>query len=138
MDEYQVWMLLAVQFMGAAIFFAATAFLIWVAFRVSKSVNETGGNIVFKLVGTVFGLGVVYNGLVLGGFMSNAFQSTAYSLGQLKESGGELSALAEGFIASNGADLPEFSIMPGVIGGIWWLSVLAIILLPIWGPKASD
>ena len=55
MEEYQVWMLLAVQFMGAAIFFAATAFLIWVAFRVSKSINESGGNILSKVIGTVFG-----------------------------------------------------------------------------------
>ena len=138
MEERQIWELLSSNMIGLSIFLFGNAFLIWVAFRVSKSVNETGGNILFKIIGSVFGLGVVYNGLVLGGFMSNAFQSTAYSLGQLKESGGELSALAEGFIASNGSDLPEFSIMPGVIGGIWWLSVLAIIVLPIWGPKASD
>ena len=60
------------------------------------------------------------------------------TLGQLKESGGEVSALAESFMSANGTDLPEFSVVPDVIGIIWWLSVLAIILLPIWGPKASD
>ena len=77
MEERQIWELLSSNMIGLSIFLFGNAFLIWVAFRVSKSVNETGGNILFKIIGSVFGLGVVYNGLVLGGFMSNAFQSTA-------------------------------------------------------------
>ena len=138
MEEMQIWQLLATQIIGFSIFLAGNAFLIWVAFRVSKSVNETGGNIIFKLVGTVFGLGIVWNGLIVQGFVGNVVQSASYSLGQLKESGGEVSALAESFMSANGTDLPEFSVVPDVIGIIWWLSVLAIILLPIWGPMASD
>ena len=120
MEEMQIWQLLATQIIGFSIFLAGNAFLIWVAFRVSKSVNETGGNIIFKLVGTVFGLGIVWNGLIIQGFVGNVVQSASYSLGQLKESGGEVSALAESFMSLNGTNLPEFSIMPDIIGGIWW------------------
>ena len=40
MEEYQVWMLLAVQSAGVMLFFLAMTFLIWVAFRVSKNINE--------------------------------------------------------------------------------------------------
>ena len=138
MEETQVWGLLATQIIGISIFFAGNAFLIWVAFRVSKSINETGGNVLFKIVGTVFGLGIVWNGLGLGGFLNFVNQAAAYSLGQLKASGIELSAMGEGFVAMVGSDAPVYSLMPDLIGGVWWLSVLAIILLPIWGPKTSN
>ena len=59
MEEYQVWMLLAVQSAGVMLFFLAMTFLIWVAFRVSKTINESGGNIVSKILGSIFGIGAV-------------------------------------------------------------------------------
>ena len=45
MEERQIWELLSSNMIGLSIFLFGNAFLIWVAFRVSKSVNETGGNI---------------------------------------------------------------------------------------------
>ena len=137
MDEYQVWMLLAVQFMGAAIFFAATAFLIWVAFRVSKSINESGGNLLSKVIGTVFGLGVVWPGYNIANFTDLLNKNASYTLSELKKSGVEISAGAERFISDNGDTLPEYSFFTDPIGAIWWLSVLLIILVGIWGPKNS-
>ena len=50
MEERQIWELLSSNMIGLSIFLFGNAFLIWVAFRVSKSVNETGGNILFKII----------------------------------------------------------------------------------------
>ena len=54
MEERQIWELLSSNMIGLSIFLFGNAFLIWVAFSVSKSVNETGGNILFKIIGSVF------------------------------------------------------------------------------------
>ena len=139
MEETQIWSLFAMQNVGISIYFVGMMFLVWVAFRVSKNISESDGNILTKIVGSVFGLGVVFFGLgtnAIGDYVSGA---SAYSLSQLKASGVEISPMAETFIAMNGAgSVPEYSIYPGVIGAIWWLSVLIIILMPIWGPKSSS
>ena len=57
----------------------------------------------------------------------------------LKKAGVEISSLADGFIADNGAGgLPEASFTGDPIVMIWWLSILLIILIGIWGPKNSN
>ena len=139
MEETQVWSLFAMQNVGISIYFVGMMFLVWVAFRVSKGISEGTNNIFTKVVGSVFGLGVVFFGLQVNAIGDYVGGSAAYSLSQLKSSGIEVSPMAENFIAMNGAgSAPEFSIYPGVIGVIWWLSVLIIILFPIWGPKSSN
>ena len=139
MEEYQVWMLLAVQSAGVMLFFLAMTFLIWVAFRVSKTINESGGNMLSKILGSIFGIGVVWFGYGSGIFLSVLNQGAAYSLSELKKSGVEISSLADGFIADNGAGgLPEASFTGDPIVMIWWLSILLIILIGIWGPKNSN
>ena len=139
MEEYQVWMLLAVQSAGVMLFFLAMTFLIWVAFRVSKTINESGGNILSKILGSIFGIGVVWFGYGSGIFLSVLNQGAAYSLSELKKAGVEISSLADGFIADNGAGgLPEASFTGDPIAMIWWLSILLIILIGIWGPKNSN
>ena len=139
MEEYQVWMLLAVQSAGVMLFFLAMTFLIWVAFRVSKTINESGGNIVSKILGSIFGIGVVWFGYGSGIFLSVLNQGAAYSLSELKKAGVEISSLADGFIADNGGGgLPEASFTGDPIVMIWWLSILLIILIGIWGPKNSN
>ena len=139
MEEYQVWMLLAVQSAGVMLFFLAMTFLIWVAFRVSKTINESGGNIISKILGSIFGIGVVWYGYGSGIFLSVLNQGAAYSLSELKKAGIEISSLADSFIVDNGAGgLPEASFMGDPIVMIWWLSILLIILIGIWGPKNSN
>ena len=139
MEEYQVWMLLAVQSAGVMLFFLAMTFLIWVAFRVSKTINESGGNIVSKILGSIFGIGVVWFGYGSGIFLSVLNQGAAYSLSELKKAGVEISSLGDGFLADNGAGgLPEASFTGDPIVMIWWLSILLIILIGIWGPKNSN
>ena len=139
MEEYQVWMLLAVQSAGVMLFFLAMTFLIWVAFRVSKTINESGGNIVSKILGSIFGIGVVWFGYGSGIFLSVLNQGAAYSLSELKKAGVDISSLADGFISDNGAgNLPEASFTGDPIVMIWWLSILLIILIGIWGPKNSN
>ena len=61
MEETQVWSLFAMQNVGISIYFVGMMFLVWVAFRVSKGISEGTNNILTKVVGSVFGLGVVFS-----------------------------------------------------------------------------
>ena len=75
MEETQVWSLFAMQNVGISIYFVGMMFLVWVAFRVSKNISESDGNILTKIVGSVFGLGVVFFGLgtnAIGDYVSGA------------------------------------------------------------------
>ena len=139
MEEYQVWMLLAVQSAGVMLFFLAMTFLIWVAFRVSKNINESGGNMVSKILGSIFGIGVVWFGYGSGTFLSVLNQGAAFTLSELKNAGVEISSIAESFIADNGeGSYPEASLVGDPVVMIWWLSILLIILIGIWGPKNNN
>ena len=51
MEETQVWSLFAMQNVGISIYFVGMMFLVWVAFRVSKNISESDGNILTKIVG---------------------------------------------------------------------------------------
>ena len=76
------------------------------------------------------GIGVVWFGYGSGIFLSVLNQGAAYSLSELKKAGVEISSLADGFIADNGAGgLPEASFTGDPIVMIWWLSILLIILI---------
>ena len=60
-------------------------------------------------------------------------------MSELKNTGVEISSLAEAFVADNGGgSYPEASLSGDPIVMIWWLSILLIILIGIWGPNNSN
>ena len=66
-------------------------------------------------------------------------QGAAFTLSELKNAGVEISSIAESFIADNGeGSYPEASLVGDPIVMIWWLSILLIILIGIWGPKNNN
>jgi hypothetical protein len=65
-------------------------------------------------------------------------QSTAHRLVELQNSGTELSGLAQGFVENMvaTAKLPPFPIIPSdPVAVVLQVSILVLIMLPIWAPK---
>jgi hypothetical protein len=64
--------------------------------------------------------------------------STGHRLAQLQASGGEISALAADYVIQSGASTtaPAMSLLPSdPIIALLELSILTLILVPIWMPK---
>jgi hypothetical protein len=63
---------------------------------------------------------------------------TGHRLASLKASGGDVSAASMDFVANVGASTapPQFSLVPvDPVQYVYMAAVLAIILLPLWGPQ---
>ena len=131
MEETQVWSLFAMQNVGISIYFVGMMFLVWVAFRVSKNISESDGNILTKIVGSVFALTVTFFGLLQQGFTEWTVESTAYQLRALES----LSPSAQVFADTFYAGLPDggqMGLSSNPLIWIFWLCLLAFMLLPLW------
>ena len=130
MGEYEIYSLFNTFLISNAIFFAGNAFLLWVAFRASLRTQENGGNLLTKILVSLFGLGIVYLNLQNLGFLQVNWESTAYALSQLEN----ISANAQRFVDFlNVTEAPTFSLIPAnPIFQVWWLVVIAMLLLPFW------
>ena len=84
MSEFELHSLFNTFLISNAIFFAGNAFLLWVAFRASLGVRDNGGNMLTKILVSLFGLGIVFVSLQNGGFLQVNWESTAYALSQLE------------------------------------------------------
>lgn len=136
MKELEIFQSLNLALISNAIYTLAVFFMVWVSLRVARSVREEGAGIVSKILSSLFGLGVVFNGLLLSGFMHFNISSTAGHLQALKAAGEKLSATAEMFLtipmvaSSNGG----FSMIPSPVMAVWWLVVVLMILGITWLP----
>ena len=130
MGEYEIYSLFNTFLISNAIFFAGNAFLLWVAFRASLRTQENGGNLLTKILVSLFGLGIVYLNLQNLGFLQVNWESTPYALSQLEN----ISANAQRFVDFlNVTEAPTFSLIPtNPIFQVWWLVVIAMLLLPVW------
>jgi hypothetical protein len=92
--------------------------------------------VVPKVLVSLFGLGVVFNGLLLGGFLRLNMASAAGNLQALKAAGEKLSGTAEVFLTIpmvTQADA-KFSMVPDPIMFVWWTVVVLLILGITWMP----
>ena len=67
MSEFEVWSVLSSFMISSAIFTAAVFFMVWVAFRAANQTAAEGGSLVAKILVTLFAIGVIFNGLTIGG-----------------------------------------------------------------------
>tara|TARA_B100002019_G_scaffold77856_1_gene67191 strand:+ start:1626 stop:2003 length:378 start_codon:yes stop_codon:yes gene_type:complete len=114
-----------------AIYGASVFFILWVAFRAANQVRSEGSNVVIKSLVTLFGLGVILNGLVVSSILENLLQNTAYSLSQLDS----ISAASQSFVDFYGTGAAAeagniFGANPIML--VWWLVVTIIIMGRIW------
>tara|TARA_B100000929_G_C15134238_1_gene292325 strand:- start:25 stop:435 length:411 start_codon:yes stop_codon:yes gene_type:complete len=133
MTEYELISLFNSFLVSNAIYFVGNVVLLWVALRASLRINENGGNLLTKSLVSLFGLGIVFLSLQQGGFLQVNWESTAYALSQLDS----ISANSQRFVDFlNVTEPPTFSMIPAnPIFIVWWLVVLAMLLLPVWMPK---
>jgi hypothetical protein len=139
MTELEILNLQAASIQATGLYFVGMAFTIWVAFRVSSVVSQrTPDNIVMKAVASVFGICVVYYFNMVGAYQDYNTELAGHRLASLKASGGDVSQSSMDFVALIGASTtpPTFTLVPAdPIQYVFMAAVLAIILLPLWGPK---
>jgi len=131
MSEYEIWSVMNSGLIANAIYGASVFFILWVAFRAANQVRAEGSNVVIKSLVTLFGLGVILNGLVVSSILENLLQNTAYSLSQLDS----ISAASQSFVNfyGTGAAAEAGSIFgANPIMLVWWLVVTIIIMGRIW------
>tara|TARA_B110000438_G_C15437881_1_gene489086 strand:+ start:122 stop:544 length:423 start_codon:yes stop_codon:yes gene_type:complete len=139
MTELEIFMLQAQSSQATGAYQIAMAFSVWVAFRVASVVGkEHESNLVAKVAGSVFGLGTLFFFNMTYAFYSFNMASTGHRLAQLQASGGEISAVAADYVIQSGASTtaPAMSLLPSdPIIALLELSILTLILVPIWMPK---
>ena len=139
MTELEIFMLQAQSSQATGAYQIAMAFSVWVAFRVASVVGKDHeSNLVAKVAGSVFGLGTLFFFNMTYAFYSFNMASTGHRLAQLQASGGEISAVAADYVIQSGASTtaPAMSLLPSdPIIALLELSILTLILVPIWMPK---
>lgn len=139
MTELDIFMLQAQNNQGTGMYQVALAFSIWVAFRVSGIAGQQySDNIVVKIAATGFGMGTLFFFNMTYAFWSWNMAVTGHKLVELQNSGTEISALAQSYVDTMGATAaaPSFSMIPSdPVALILQVSILVLILLPIWAPK---
>jgi hypothetical protein len=136
MNEHQIFQSLNIALISNAIYTCGVFFLIWVSFRAARSARDENASVIAKVLVSMFGLGVVFNGLLLGGFLRLNMASAAGQLQAMKAAGEKLSGTAEVFLTIpmvTQAD-PKFSMVPDPIMFIWWAVVVLLILGITWLP----
>ena len=139
MTELDILNLQSGSIQSTGLYFVGLSFSIWVAMRVSSVVSQRAAdNVVMKAIASIYGIGVVYYFNMTLSFYAYNMELTGHRLATLKASGGEVSAASMDFIANVGASTtpPTFSLVPSdpVVYPLL-IAILAIILLPLWGPQ---
>jgi len=135
MEEFQILSNFNSFMISNALYLAGVSFLIWVTFRAGLRIYDNGAPILHKILVSIFGLGVVFNGLQINAFLQVTWENTAYALSQLDN----ISGNAQSFVDFLGVTEPaQFSLIPAnPIFIVWWLAVVAMMLLPVWVKKDS-
>jgi hypothetical protein len=139
MTELDILNLQSGSIQSTGLYFVGIAFTVWVAMRVSSVVSQRSpDNTVMKIIASVFGLCTVYYFALVQAFYNYNMEVTGHRLASLKASGGDVSAASMDFVANVGATTtpPQFSLVPvDPVQYVYMAAVLAIILLPLWGPQ---
>jgi len=141
MDQFQTLSLLQMALNTNAIFTVATFFILWVAFRFAGKMREGESTMLGRVLITVFGLMIVWTGLLVGASRSLSFNAAASGLKAIKASGQTLSVQAEAFLTipqvSSATTIPQFSLFSDIPSLIFWLVVTIMLLSVIWMPVTA-
>lgn len=142
MDQYQTLSYMQLALNTNAVYTLATFFILWVAFRFAGRLREGESNVVGKVLTSIFGLMIIWNGLVLFGNRNYSISTASASLKAIKASGQALGTQAEGLlnhpmmikVAENNTQFGLFNDIPTMI---FWLVVTLMLLGTIWMPVTS-
>ena len=73
MTEYQLVSNFNLFLISNAMFQLGVFILLWAALRGSLRIYDQGANIATKIISSLFGLGIVYNGLMVSGFFTSPY-----------------------------------------------------------------
>ena len=127
--EMEIWNVWATNRIPGAIGGLTTIIAIWVAARFSSVAVEKGVNSLGKIIMSLFALSVFASGWTIFTNIGNQWIGHAVAFQGLKDSGVEISPLAQGFIDQWGT---EALTMPNPIGVVFLVSALLIAILPLW------
>jgi hypothetical protein len=103
--------------------------------------REGESTMVGKVLTTVFGLMIIWSGLLVGASRNLSFNSAANGLKAIKASGQTLSAQAEAFLTipqiSSATANAQFSLFSDTGNLIFWLVVTMLLLSVIWMPVSA-
>jgi len=135
MEEINIFNTFATARIGNGIGVIALILFGWLALRYANAVRESGdATIIHKVLGSVFALAGGFAGYNWSIESQNWYVGAANALNNLKASGTEISNGAEGFVAQYAGD-PITSADPVAL--IFWIVVIATVLMSLWMPKSS-
>ena len=141
MDQFQTLSLLQMALNTNAIFTVATFFILWVAFRFAGKMREGESTMLGRVLTSLFGLMIIWNGLILFSSRNFSISSAASGLKSIKASGQALGAQAEAFLTvpfvTSASANTEFSIFSDIPSLIFWLVVTIMLLSVIWMPMSA-
>ena len=141
MDQFQTLSYLQMALNTNAIFTVATFFILWVAFRFAGKLREGESTMLGRVFTTVFGLMIIWTGLLVGASRNFSINSAASALKAIKASGQTLSAQAEAFLTipqvSSATTIAQFSLFSDMLNVTFWLVVTVMLLSVIWMPVSA-
>ena len=143
MDQFQTLSYLQMALNTNAIYTVAVFFILWVAFRFAGKMREGESTMLGQVLTSIFGLMIIWQGLLLSASRHFSFSSAAAGLKSIKTSGQALSVQAEAFLSvpmiAAASERPQFSLLNDTPSVIFWLVVTVMLLGVIWMPvkKAS-
>ena len=141
MDQFQTLSYLQMALNTNAIYTAATFFILWVAFRFAGKMREGESTMLGRVLTSLFGLMIIWNGLILFSSRNFSISSAASGLKSIKASGQALGAQAEAFLTvpfvTSASANTEFSIFSDIPSLIFWLVVTIMLLSVIWMPVTA-
>ena len=138
MDQSQTLNYLQTALNTNAIYTMSCFFILWVAFRFAGRLREGESSVFAKVLATLFGLMIIWQGMIL--FASRVFSlaTAAKSLRTLKEAGQTLNVQAVAFLSTPlvpaaGVE-PHFSVVGDPASLVFWLVVAVMLVGVIWMP----
>jgi hypothetical protein len=133
MEEIQIWSTFAAGRIGNTLGVIALILFGWLALRYAAAVRASeDGNIIFKVLGSVFALAGAWAGYNWSVESQNWYHGSANALAALKQGGAEVSGEATSWIAQYGGTNAT-SADPITI--VFWVVVVVTVLLTLWAPK---
>ena len=132
--ETEIWMSFQASRGANATLFLGVVIAVWVAARFASVSMDKGANAVGKVIVSLFALSVFAAGWNMFTFIGHQFVGHAAAFQGLKNSGVEISPLAQGFIDTYGT---EALTMPNMVAAAFLITGLLIAVLPMW-VKTTD
>ena len=138
-EEYQIWTLFNSFRIGSGLAFVGTAIFIWLGFRIAVGTRVPASGeepqMIGKILSSIFCLLICLGTWVQWTEYAANYIGAAYGINQLKESGTEVTEIAEGFLSYVGTT--EATLMPTPLG-IASIVVIGIMYAAIiWTPKQN-